>query len=70
MEDTQIHRMLLGIKLPWLSNESAGIHGAKSWSPVNNLTEQAWQHLDTCQLLIISDFFPEYEYVNKTQQAQ
>jgi hypothetical protein len=39
-------------------------------SPVNNHTEQAWRHLDNRQLLIISDFFPEYDYVNKTQQAQ
>jgi hypothetical protein len=40
-------------------------------SPVNNhAEEQAWRPLDTSQLLIVADFFPEYDYVNKTQQAQ
>jgi hypothetical protein len=32
--------------------------------------EQAWRPLDTSYLLIVADFFPEYDYVNKTQQAQ
>ena len=40
-------------------------------SPVNNQTEeQAWRSPDTAQLLIVSDFFKEYDYVNKIQQAQ
>lgn len=40
-------------------------------SPVNNHTgEQAWWPHDASQLLIVSYFFSEYDYVNKTQQAQ
>jgi len=40
-------------------------------SPVNNYTEgQAWRPPDTSQLLIVADFFLEYDYVIKTQQAQ
>ena len=40
-------------------------------SPANNHTgEQAWRPPETSQLLIIVDFFPEYGYVNKTQQIQ
>jgi hypothetical protein len=39
-------------------------------SPVNNRTEEkAWWPPDISQLLIVADFFPEYDYVNKTQQA-
>jgi hypothetical protein len=40
-------------------------------SPVNNhAEEQAWRPLDTSLVLIGANFFPEYDYVNKTQQAQ
>ena len=40
-------------------------------SPVNNHTEeQAWWPHGISQLLIVADFFSEYDYVNKTQQAQ
>lgn len=40
-------------------------------SPADNHTgEQAWRPRDTSRLLIVVEFFPEYDYVNKTQQAQ
>jgi hypothetical protein len=38
--------------------------------PVNNHTEeQVWWPDDTSQLLIVADFFPEYDYADKTPQA-
>ncbi len=36
-------------------------------SRVNNQTEE---QTCTSQLLIVTDFFPEYDYVSKTQQVQ
>jgi len=39
-------------------------------SLVNNHTEQAWRQFDAYQSLMESDFFREYDYVDKTQQAQ